>query len=900
MNKKCLYEKLNDQKGAAAIITLSVILVLTALGTIALVVSTMSVRMSGKTVTWSDEYYSMDSMAEKYIHQIDAVIADAEKDARKYVQHRLDRINPTSPNALEVYMESKSLSFEDNYDYDMNISTNKLINDDVQEFFYKYYEYDWVSGGSELTLDDYQMHKLDGDLDTISKSFANDNLLTTESAFKLDLNNYMSQLFDRVYYHMLSVRLLDYTEGNDTLTGPGVPMYTTQNVVLKGGSATYGNKESNEEYRCTYRYTNISYSNESSMVADWDTNKNPSEDGNNIGLYIRIQGGTVQDPKQVRVDVDVTLPDFQTVTKYVHTPIYGNPLLTNALSAYGSVTFEDGTDADPTNVKIIGDVYSSSESGISINENANINIRGNVYTPGDLKVIGDKGRLTVDTAATATDPTPVISYDFKEKVYGSVDIDQINNKYLYDNKVNKKADNIEDFNINPYTPSGASGHIPMIFEDSKDQGNVYCDSVFIGNDDVEGAEINIKGNLWTKDDIQLDANDSRILIGTPKASVDDAGNTIVIARYNYIGLSQESAPGVSLDAHLKSSSVINNYPYTSSNWPNSEIVMNSNFIVPGVAFYDFTSNGKIYMSSESVTSRTTNPMSIINAYLHDPDNVVDHLEYSDDFDLITDSYQKKKRLIEFVDDINILKTNIRTDLTGSQIGGYVAGVALLDSDGYDAVYGDQYVEMYTHLPFLNPGDQGSAAELKNSFNNYEAHTRLYNNNVFAKIFYSKTRKLGTVGNGLDSTAAVPFSDFIDSSISDPSTYFNDYEIKVITDGKLNVNAVSEGIVYCDGDLTITSEVNGLDTITDDAVFRGTVICTGNVTIKDDVKLVYDEFVILEKLKNYFDVREFFENISATYFSMNKIDEIDIATTSGQRNVVKRLKIKSWRELPVSP
>ena len=59
-------------------------------------------------------------------------------------------------------------------------------------------------------------------------------------------------------------------------------------------------------------------------------------------------------------------------------------------------------------------------------------------------------------------------------------------------------------------------------------------------------------------------------------------------------------------------------------------------------------------------------------------------------------------------------------------------------------------------------------------------------------------------------------------------------------------------------------------------------------------------MILEKLKNYFDVREFFENISATYFSMNKIDEIDIATTSGQRNVVKRLKIKSWRELPVSP
>jgi hypothetical protein len=189
-------------------------------------------------------------------------------------------------------------------------------------------------------------------------------------------------------------------------------------------------------------------------------------------------------------------------------------------------------------------------------------------------------------------------------------------------------------------------------------------------------------------------------------------------------------------------------------------------------------------------------------------------------------------------------------------------------------------------------------------NNLVAITQISYNDTIKKIFYSKTKKLGTVGrNGFDSvdltSDTVRFNDFIDESIV--LTSFNDYELKVISPGgTLNVNAVSEGIVYCNGDLTITSEVvPGVDTITDDAVFRGTIICTGNVTIKDDVKLVYDEFVILEKLKNYYYVREFFENIGATYFTMNKIDEVDIASTSGQRNVVKRLKIKSWRELPVS-
>ncbi len=866
MKKKCLFEKINDQKGAAAVITLSVILVLTALGTIALAVSTMSVKMSSKTVSWSDEYYTMDCIAEDYLNQIDQVIADAEKDARLYVKYRLDRI---SYDQLAAYMSSKSISFT--YDYKMDDSSNG-----AQRFFNEYYKSDWVLSVPsihEITLDDYQAYRLAGNLGDISKSHTGS--MTAEEAFEKDLSDYVSQLFDRVYYHMVSIRLLRYTDGPDTLAGPGKNMQLTQNVVLKGGSASYGDREDTPEDRCTNNYINIIYD-PSNMQMIWST-FNPTNPAAAVGLYVRVAGGTAADPKQVRVELDVTLPDYQTVTKYIHTPIYGNPLLTNALSAQGTVTFAAGITADPTDVEIVGDVYSSDTNGISINSYADVKIRGNVYTPGDIKVIGDNGKLTVDTAFT--DPVPAISYDFKQKTY--------ENNYFYDNAVN------DSVIISQYAPGGATNQMPFVFFDNIDQGNVYCDSVFVGSDDVE---VNIKGNLWTKDDIQLDANGSTIRIG--HAVTDPTGKTV--PKYNYIGLSAESAiKGGGEINHRASSSVINNYPYTPANMPSSEIVMNSNMIVPGVAFYEFP-DGSVYMSVESVTSRTSNPVSIINAYLHDPANPSEAFTpYTNadgvQIDLIdANLLVKRQRLIDFIKstkpEYGSLKTNINSDLNPDTIDGYIAGIALVNTNDPSDLDPADDVEMFTHEPYV----QDDVSKLINSRDNYIAFSYLYNNNTLKKIFYSKTRKLGTKGSNVNSTDAVPFSDFLDSTITNPYTYFNGYEIKVVPAGDtLDVNAVSEGIVYCNGNLTISD-----NDPTTPSEFRGTIICTGNVTIRDNVRLIYDEFEILEKLKNYYKVRKFFEDISETYFKMKMIDEIDLASDSGERNVVKRLRIKSWKEVPI--
>ena len=123
------------------------------------------------------------------------------------------------------------------------------------------------------------------------------------------------------------------------------------------------------------------------------------------------------------------------------------------------------------------------------------------------------------------------------------------------------------------------------------------------------------GNLWTMDDIQMDGEQSTIRIGWTKEEDDKT-----VTDSSYIGLSDESSE----DDPNTSSSVINNFPFTAAGLRNSVIRLNSNFFVPGVAFYNFFDffdspdpagrTDKFYKSAESVTSRTEKPVAIINAY----------------------------------------------------------------------------------------------------------------------------------------------------------------------------------------------------------------------------------------------------------------------------------------------
>ena len=83
---------------------------------------------------------------------------------------------------------------------------------------------------------------------------------------------------------------------------------------------------------------------------------------------------------------------------------------------------------------------------------------------------------------------------------------------------------------------------------------MYCESLEVA-EDVEGATLQVDGNLWTMDDIQMTGN------GRPSGSAGQKRKTVkTVAKYSYIGLNGES----SLRDPNTSSSVINNFPFNTT------------------------------------------------------------------------------------------------------------------------------------------------------------------------------------------------------------------------------------------------------------------------------------------------------------------------------------------------
>jgi len=853
MKKRCkitvLSEKLHSEIGSAAIITLSVILVLTTLGTVSLIASAMNVRMSGKTISWSEEYYTLDAKAEEYIHLIDElVLIPAEKDARTYVMNRLDRVKPDD---LSGFYDSSLTPAADPYD---------MKNSGAQEYFNKYYLEFWTYTDefgtvTEYTLGNYEKCIIDGTfygktIEEISRYRfdTSDSTLTDDQkaakAYKHDLTDYTRELFDRVYFYMVAKRL-EFLHQHATYYGDFSS--AKANIVIKRyGDENYGQREETDSYRCTYKFCNIG-------VQTWESMKPNNGD---IVLYIRAEDDNIPD-KEVRVAIEVTLPNYQVIEKDIYTPVYGNPIWANALTVRGNIEIGKSTDAVVT---IKGDVYASGSSGISIYNNTTANIHGNVYTAGNVQAVsnraGNGGKLRVYTSETGGDPG---SYSFKRIIY--------ENDFLHEDRYGFSEE---------YTARRPNdNNMTFIFNDYFDKGNVYCESLEVAEGVVD-AKLIVDGNLWTMDDIQMDGQLSEIKVGT--AETRDDGK--VVAKYSYVGLNGESEE---TDPN-KSSSVINNFPFkTDRITTNSTITINSNFYIPGVAFYNFFNSSdpasrldKFYKSVESATSRTEKPSSILGAYVDSGGTDIYYNQDGDEFRLTEESVDNQRRkLVNFINSIGGVYTNIITNL--SEPGGYVAGIALVEKQSGKAT-------IYASNPSSElPG----AVALVNSGNNKVAFDDLMQDDKLLKLFRSKTKMLGKYSDTAYSTTTPPinFSQLVETSMLS-SMSMSDLIYK--NGGTLDTRIIDSGIVYCTGDLTITG--NGDE-------FRGAIICDGNVTIEGNVKITYDEGVIRQKLKNSAKVRQFFRKgeMGGKLFDIE-----EYATSSGRRIEVKRYRITVWKETVRTP
>lgn len=862
MRKKCFLDvlsgKLHSEKGTAAIITLSVILVLTALGTVSLLASAMNVRMSGRIISWSEDYYTLDTKAEGYVHKIDEmVLIPAEEDARHYVINRLDRAKPED---LVGLFHDDSLTPPGD-PYQMYISY-------AQDYFNKYYLETWTyeAGGDkhEYTVHDYEQAIVDGTfngktIEEISRNYVDDGSPAEDRAARAytgDLLQYTEELFDRVYFHMVAKRLEYLHMHDDDFSN------AKANIVIKSIAydENYGSRENTERNRCTYRFSNI-WDESRTISETWEHIKPESGD---ITIYIRAWDPTNIRDKLVHVAVEVIRPAYETIEKTIYTPVYGNPIWANALTVRGGIKI--GEEA-PAKAEIKGDVYASGasgepyESGLTVFNNTTVDIYGNVYTAGNVQAVsireGNGGTLRVHTSETGSSG---VSYNYKKAIYGNEYLHE--NHYAYDIDIEYTADQ-----------DAGAGSIPFVFKDSVDQGNVYCESLEVA-EGVERATLQVDGNLWTMDDIQMDGQRSLIRVGTTETSGGE-----VRARYSYIGLnpfSDENDPN-------KSSSVINNFPFFGDGTPNSSIILNSNFLVPGVAFYHFydsDGNNKFYKSIESATARTMNPTSIINAYV-DTAGAGGYFNLEgDEFRLIPEENDPQRNaLTQFVNDIDGVYTNVRSNLTNP--AGYVAGVALIEkASGAKAT-------VYTH----NPGmDTPGAVSLDGSNNNQIAFSNVTFENKIFRLHTAKTKMLGKYVGTYDPDAApIDFGDLVHRDML-LSMGLSDI-VRIPSGGTLNINpgsgGVTSGIVYCAGDMTIRG---------DGTEFKGAIICEGDVTIEGDVRITYDEDVIRRKLRYSEKLRTFF---SKGEMGDKLFDIHEYSTTSGERVNVKRYRIPAWKEIPVN-
>ena len=79
-----------NEEGATSVLIIFMMIVLVTLGVFAIVSAEVNIKFSQKAANWSEKYYALESQAEKYVSEVDAVLAIAEADAKTYVENRSD------------------------------------------------------------------------------------------------------------------------------------------------------------------------------------------------------------------------------------------------------------------------------------------------------------------------------------------------------------------------------------------------------------------------------------------------------------------------------------------------------------------------------------------------------------------------------------------------------------------------------------------------------------------------------------------------------------------------------------------------------------------------------------------------------------------------------------------
>lgn len=799
---------INNTKGSAAVMVMSIILILTTLGLVALMGSVAGIKMGSRYKNWSNDFYELDKKAESTVQAIDTVLASADSSAR-------------------TYMESEGYKLDDYLGIDLAVQTN-------------FKERAWMNQ-FDTTVTPPAPNTYEG---YISKGAG-------AEAYKLDLDKYYRECFNRVYYYYMATEL-------------AVPL----------GSLPVSIKQEDLDLLDKFKGVTTETPKKFSVVIN-------SSDPNDS-------------TKKVEVEFSIIPPTYQTVIQTINRPIKGNPLWGYAVAAGGGITISGTT-------VVVGDMIASN-GNIDITANNRLEARGNLYASGDitldtlskLRTLTDLTKDDVDSLKAGSAP---YTYEKRKTIYGDTELAYLGidtgNSLLYSSA------------LNPYingNGNAINSQVPFLYKDLNVQivdnvvpgnyvpagwGNIYARNFLIKNT-AENASATIDGNLIVTDDLELNGV---------------SGNHIVV-NGNFLGLSSEGAP-VGLTGiidHNNSSTILNNSVVEAENPTytlGNTITLNGGVIVPGVAFREFdkadgSAGHEYYQTFESISGRDR---PLFEAYLED--SVTTDSEYmyltTGTSPSVTSVYPMKKSIgvpietrradfknyFDGVDNIsgNADDTTIHTFVYGnnSTIFGYALGAVLIHNKG------DSSKAQKRFLGSIGPvgsTDGQINAQSENLFN-WQSVKGAF---PIKDIFKSKTENFGfdrsmagyltTETVDVDALNAVPGMLYLDVSVSRGVS-----TLKPIT--------------YCNGNLTITGS----------GTFEGIIIASGNITIDGDVSLNYSEAAVINVLENpkAQPVRDFFYNKSF-YDSNPRV--MDYAyyqyydAAGGTKSIPKRYEILRWQEMHV--
>ena len=536
---------------------------------------------------------------------------------------------------------------------------------------------------------------------------------------------------------------------------------------------------------------------------------------------VRVTETDSDSEKKVTALATIAVPSYYAVEQTRYVPVFVNPLYTNAISARGAVIFTGSAD-------ITGDIVSNNvghsdgleegnQSGVIVRNSADVTVQGNISCAGDVHLWGAYSSLDVGAYP--------ITRELKALLF--------QNDYGYDTAVGYVPGVAEDNPVN--------GVVPFIYLDN-DGGNVYCNNLSVESGATSG-DLSVSGHVWTQDDIQNDATGSRI-------TVDG----------NFIGLSSDSEAG---DPN-RSSAVINN-AYASS----GSIWIGGDYIIPGTAWYKFTSKGTYnpssspayYQTGQSGYAQSGEYFQIY--FAQDGDVSATYFDAADEsFDLF-ESNDPQDKIARFLSQVLAsFGSGIYVDSSADR---YLLG-GLVDDTGSGSVV-------------------SSSGDITNGYN-YNA----YKDSLLPAVFQAKTENFGAAPE-------YTFDNLINPAYAEDDASNGFY---YVTGGYYNLSGDVNGIIYAPGNLTI----GGSGTL------YGSVICGGDLTVSSGVDITYDETAIKNVL-GVTDIDTIIESgvgsrIARRFFapegyalgqSMGVEEISSISTNSGERagDEVGRYTINSWRE-----